>query len=203
MTLPLALRLAKNQLVGTAPWLVLLAITLPNETVLRVAKNTENVTFGGNTYEAFAFKLGEVKTGGEGRIQGLTLSVANPERAFQPYLEDYEGLVGCAVTLMVVHADNLTEDHSELTLNWQILATVPKDDWINFTLGAENPFRRRFPLQSVMPRSCNWMFKSAECAYAGGVTTCARNLEACRALSNSARFGGRPGINGAPRFSSR
>jgi hypothetical protein len=50
LNLPLALRLEKNKLVSTAPWLLLLSVTLPDTTVLRLARNTENVTFGGNVY---------------------------------------------------------------------------------------------------------------------------------------------------------
>lgn len=200
LNLPLALRLEKNKLVSTAPWLLLLTVTLPDTTVLRLARNTEDVTFGGNLYTAFAFELGDVRSGGDGRIQGVTLRVANPGRALQPYLEEGDGLVGCAVTLAVVHADNLGSDYSELTLAWDVIATESAAEWITFTLGAENPLRRRFPLHVAIPFSCNWAFKGAECAYAGGAVSCARTLDACRALGNSARFGGRPGIVGAARF---
>jgi len=200
LNLPLALRIEKNKLVSTAPWLLLLDVTLPDTTHIRLARNTENVTYGGETYTAFAFELGELRGGGDGRIQGVSLRVANPSRALQPYLEEHDGLIGCAVRLAVVHADNLAEDHSELTLDWEVLAAQPDADWINFTLGALNPLRRRFPLYMAAPRSCHWIFKGAECAYAGSATTCARTLDNCRTLANSARFGGRPGITGAPRF---
>ncbi|OHD27429.1 MAG: hypothetical protein A2Y38_05665 [Spirochaetes bacterium GWB1_59_5] len=200
LSLPLALRLEKNKLVSTAPWLILLAVTLPDASVIRLARNTENVTFGGNVYTAFAFELGDNRSGGDGRIQGVTLKVANQGRALQPYLEANNGMVGCAVTLMVVHADNLASDYTELTLAWDVLSADSVGDWIVFALGAENPLRRRFPLQAAIPFSCNWQFKGVECAYAGAATTCARTLDACRALNNSARFGGRPGIVGAARF---
>lgn len=200
LNLPLALRLEKNKLVSTAPWLILLAITLPDASVIRLVRNTDDVTFGANLYTAFAFELGEVRSGGDGRVQGVTLKVANPSRVLQPYLEANAGMIGCAVTLMVVHADNLASDYTELTLAWEVLSAESDEDWIVFTLGAENPLRRRFPLQVAIPFSCNWQFKGAECAYTGATTTCARTLAACRALGNSARFGGRPGIVGAARF---
>ena len=199
INLPLALRLEKNKLVSTAPWLLLLSVTLPDASVIRLVKNTEDVTFGGNVYIAFAFELGDVRSGGDGRIQGVTLKVANPGRVLQPYLEANDGLVGCAVTLAVVHADNLASDYTELTLAWDVLAAESAEDWITFTLGAENPLRRRFPLHVAIPFSCNWQFKGAECAYAGTATSCARTLDACRRLANTARFGGRPGITGAAR----
>lgn len=203
LNLPLALRLAKNQLVGTAPWLLLLSVTLPDTTVVRLVRNTDDVTYQGQVYTAFAFELSEVRSGGDGRIQGVNLRVANPGRALDPYLEQYAGLVGCPVTLVVAHADNLAADHAELTLAWDVIAAQPDGDWINFTLGAVNPLRRRFPLFQALPRSCQWPFKGAECAYAGPETRCARTLDACRALGNSARFGGRPGVTGAPRFVTR
>lgn len=200
LSLPLALRLEKNKLVSTAPWLLLLTVTLPDASVLRLVRNTEDVTFVGNLYTAFAFELGDVRNGGDGRIQGVTLKVANPGRVLQPYLEANDGLVGCAVTLAVVHADNLGSDYTELTLAWDVLAAESTSEWITFTLGAENPLRRRFPLHVAIPFSCNWQFKGVECAYAGGAATCARTLDACRTLANTARFGGRPGIVGAARF---
>lgn len=200
LNLPLALRLEKNKLVSTAPWLVLLALTLPDASVIRLAKNNEDVTFGGNVYQAFAFDLGDVRSGGDGRIQGVTLKVANPGRVLQPDMEANDGLIGCAVSLMVVHADNLASDYTELTLAWDVLAAESDGDWITFTLGAENPLRRRFPLHVAIQFSCNWQFKGVECAYAGSVTSCARTLDACRTLANTARFGGRPGIVGAARF---
>lgn len=201
MTLPLALRLEKNKLISTAPWLVLVAITLPDTSVIRIVKNTEDVPFGGNVYTAFAFELGDQRASGDGKVQSLSLRVANPARAFTPYLEEYEGLVGCSLVLSLVHADNLGSDYTDLILNWEIMATtVPDEEWIEFTLGAESPIRRRFPLYVITPLSCNWLFKGVECAYAGVATTCDRTLDNCRTLNNSGRFGGRPGVLGAPRF---
>lgn len=200
LTLPLALRLEKNKLVSTAPWLVLLDLTLAGGSHLRLVRNTENITFGGYVYSAFAFEIGEAKSGGDGRIQGIQLRVANPQRFLQPYLEAEEGLIASPVTLTVVHAGNLAEDHAELQLSWTVLAAKATEEWVVFSLGEQNPMRRRFPLLVSAPNTCNWVFKGAECAYAGEATACARTLEACRELANAPRFGGRPGISGAPRF---
>lgn len=200
LTLPLALRIEKNKLVATAPWLLLLNVTLPDASVIRLVRNTEDVTFGGNSYIAFAFDIDGMRSGGDGRIQGVSLKVANPGRALQPYMEAHDGLVGCGITLRVVHADNLAADYSELTLQWEVLSAESAEDWIAFSLGAENPLRRRFPLHVAIPFSCNWPFKGVECGYSGVATSCPRTLDHCRKLGNSVRFGGRPGITGAPRF---
>ena len=135
LNLPLALRIEKNRLVSTAPWLLLLDVTLPNGAPLRLVRNTEDVVYLGNTYSAFAFELGDVRSSGDGRIQGVSLRVANPQRALQPYLEAGAGLVGCAVRLTVVHAGNLGVDHAELMLYWTVLACEVDEEWVSFTLG--------------------------------------------------------------------
>lgn len=200
LNLPLVLRVEKNKLVSTAPWLLLLDVTLPDTTHIRLAKNTEDVTFGGNLYAAFAFDLGDIKSGSEGAVPSVTLEVYNPAQALTPFLEAHGGLVGCAVSMYVVHADNLGEDYTDLTLTFTVLASNLKGEKVQFSLGAENPMRRRFPLFSILPNSCGWTFKGAECAYAGSATSCDRMLQTCRSLNNTSRFGGRPGILGAPKF---
>ena len=200
MSLPLALIIEKNKLVSTAPWLTLLAVTLPDTSVLRLAKNTEDVTFGGHLYSAWALDIGDARVSNDGKIPAVAVTVANPARQLTAAFEANSGLVGCAVQIMVVHADNLTEDYTDLTLDLVVISATADDQVLAFTLGAENPMRRRFPPYIVLPRSCPWVFKGAECKYAGGASTCARTLDACTALANTANFGGRPGIVGAPRF---
>jgi len=204
LTLPSALLLEKNKLIATLPWVLLLEITLPNATVLRFAQNTENVTYNGQPWTAFAFKLGEQGQSGDGKIQSLSIQVANTARALTPYLEAQSGLVGSQVRLIVVHAGNLGVDYTALTLTYTIMTCTVDASWVSFSLGAESPFRKRFPLYAANPLHCSWaaqsQFKGVECKYAGADTTCAGTLVACRAKSNSANFGGRPGAQGAPRF---
>lgn len=199
LTLPVALIAEKNKLFATGPWLWLLDITLPDASHLRLTRNTEDVTYGGHVYTRFGFLIGEQRSAGDGRAQMLTVTVANPGRALEPYLAAHDGLIGCAVTLVIAHADNLGEDHADLTLAWEILAVEVNAESVQFQLGAESPMRRRYPLYAALPRACGWVFKGAECAYAGTATSCARTLDACRALGNSRRFGGRPGLVSAVR----
>ncbi len=202
LTLPSALRLEKNKLAATQPWVLLLELTLPDTTVQRLAQNTEDVTYGAQTWTAFSFKMGEQGQSGDGKIQSVTIQLANTARALTPYIEAQSGLVGSHVRLLVVHTGNLGEDYTALTLSYLVMACVVDEQWITFTLGADSPFRKRFPLYTATPLHCPLVrnFKGAECAYAGADTTCAGTLVACRAKSNSVRFGGRPGATGAPRF---
>ena len=204
LSLPLALRLEANKLVSTRPWLLLLELTLPSAAILRFVRNTEDVTYGGYPWTAFPFTLGEQGESGDGKVQSVVLRASNVAQVLTPHLEAYSGLVGSQARLIVVHEGALAEDYSALTLTYTIIATqLPPDEmWVEFTLGAESPMRRRFPVHTAIPLHCNWVprFKGAECKYAGGDSTCTGTLTACRAKSNSANFGGRPGITGAPRF---
>lgn len=200
LNLPLALRIEKNKLISTAPWILLVDVELPDSSHIRIAKNTEDVTFVGNAYSAFSFDLDANKSSNKGEVQSVTLSVANPGQALTPFVEEYSGLVGCQVTIYVVHTDNLSEDYSELTMTFIVVATHVGEDLIQFSLGGENPMRRRFPLYNSLPNSCGWIFKGAECGYSGSATSCDRMLTTCKALGNTKRFGGRPGLLGAPKF---
>lgn len=204
LNLPLALRLEANKLTSTAPWLLLLQVTLPDTSVLRFVRNTDDIAFDGHVWTAYPFVLGTQGQSGDGKVQSVTLRVGNASRALTNSLETYGGLVGSAVELLVVHDNHLTEDYTALTLNYAITATTlpPDETWVEFTLGAESPMRRRFPIFGAIPYHCNWVahFKGAECAYVGADATCTGTLTACRLKNNSARFGGRPGLTGAPRF---
>lgn len=194
INLPLALRIEKNKVAATAPWLLLLSVTLPDTSVVRLVSNNESIIFGGNTYQPFPFDLDVERTGSDKSVSELSLKVSNVTRALQPYLEQYSGLVGSGVRITVVHADNLTEDYASLTLDYEILATSCDEEWVSFTLGQPNLIRKRFPLYTAQPKMCVWKFKSASCGYTGGVTTCDNTLESCREKNNSPRFGGRPGL---------
>jgi phage-related protein len=66
--------------------------------------------------------------------------------------------------------------------------------WATFTLGAANPFRKRFPQSRLLKNHCRFIFKDAWCKYASGETLCDKTLTRCRALSNSINFGGFPGV---------
>lgn len=75
----------------------------------------------------------------------------------------------------------------------------PRTDsmWATFTLGAANPFNRRFPQERILKAHCRFIFKSSRCGYSGATTTCDKTLAACRGMdggSNSARYGGFPGV---------
>ncbi len=195
--LPANLILEKNKLATTSAWLVLLDLTLPDASVIRLARNSENITFGGNVYTAFPFDLNATQSSGRGEIPTVQLRVSNVTRLLQAYIEQYNGGVGFSVKITVVNSALLAENYAELAMTFDVLACQSDSQWITFSLGAPNPLRRRYPLYRAIGNHCNWTYKGRECNYTGGLATCKRTLADCRAHSNSARFGGRPGLTGS------
>jgi len=67
--------------------------------------------------------------------------------------------------------------------------------WVHFTIGASNPWNKRFPRSKVTKNYCRYKeLGGARCQYDGEETTCDRSLDTCRnVMNNSINFGGCPG----------
>lgn len=103
--------LEKNKLAGEQPWLILLEVELTDTETIYLVRNTEDITFGSTTYQAFPFEVDERNQVSQGEIPTLTIRVGNPNRTLQSYLEDYDGLVGNSITLRIVSLlSTITED---------------------------------------------------------------------------------------------
>jgi Phage-related protein len=190
-----SLLIEKNRLNSGSPWLVLVDIYFADDLIIRLVRNSENITFGGVVYTAFPM---EIQLGAElirGEIPTVTLKVSNITRVIQGYISALSGGIDCPVTIFIVNADCLEDDYAELTLDYLITGVTANAEWITFTLGLPSPINYRFPLYRYFPESCNWAFKSAECGYSGSASVCHRNFVACGQLGNTKRFGGFIGLN--------
>ncbi|MFA5398541.1 MAG: DUF1833 family protein [Methanogenium sp.] len=203
-TLPAAIILEKNKIATKSAWLILAEITFNDisSTVVRLARNNEDVTFESNTYTAFPFEIDTINFE-KGKIPSIVFKVSNITRLIQTYLESTNGAVGSTVRLIVVNSDNLAADLSDLELTYEVVDSSADVQWISLTLGMPSPFNKRFPLYKYVANHCNWVaqFKGVECQYAGAETTCNGTLTRCRELSNSEHFGGFIGLGkGGVRF---
>jgi len=189
----------KNKLHSTDPWLILLDITLPDSTVIRLVRNTVDVTFpvGGNTYTAFPFELSIVESNSTGQIPTVTLKVCNITRLLTPHLNDQNGGLESTVVVTVVNAGLLSESYSELDMNFTVMGCEVNSTWVTWTLGMANPINRRFPLFRYLASHCSWTYTKGvpdginiECNATSALTTCNRTLADCVERNNSERFGG-------------
>jgi phage-related protein len=135
-----------------------------------------------------------MSTSDDGKINSVNLQLSNISRAMFTFAEDTNGLIDVPVVVRLVNTGHLTEDYTNLTLNFTIIGTSVDQEWLTFTLGGPNPLRRRFPQDKYVALYCNWAYKSAECNYTGGLATCKRTKADCASHNNLANFGGYPGL---------
>lgn len=198
-TLPADLIIHKNLLSSTDPWKVLLDISVPDGSTLRLVNDIDNVTYDGNLYTALPFEFDQLKHISKGKLSEISLKVANPLRSVQAELEAYSGLVGETVTMYIVNKAHLAVDYTELTFTFEIINSSANAMWVTFTLGAANPMGMRFPLYRYIADYCRYAckYKGVECKSTSSDTSCNGNLLACQnhtSEDNSYNFGGFIGL---------
>ena len=195
--LPLALRQAKNQFGQGSPWLILIDLDLTSlgGPLFNLVANNEDIVFQTRQYVAFPLNIELPKESAKGEIPFIKLSISNVTRMLQVQFENFGGGVGSTCTLYIVNSALLDEDYAELTMDFEVISASCTSQWVEITLGASNPLRRRFPLHRYISGHCNWVYRSVECGYAGTILTCSRNLADCVSHSNASRYGGFRGLN--------
>lgn len=155
----------KNKIATQNAWLVLLEITLTDNTIYRLVRNDEDVTFEGDLYTAFNFQLEPTILNSKGQIPTLTLRVNNVTLLLESKIQELSGGIGSTVKMMIVNSGLLAEDFSDFDWNFEVLAATSSSQWIEFILGAPSPLRQRFPLNKYQALNCAWRFETVECDY--------------------------------------
>lgn len=194
-----------NKLSSNSAWLVLLEITVPEyPNVIRLVKNNIDIVFAGDTYTAFPLEIDSSSYSSNGNVPTLDIKISNIANTFTQILKEYSGGIGATVVIKIVSSEHLTESFVELEKELVVLNTDVDNYWVVFTVGTSNPLTQRFPLYIYAARHCNWTpnFKGAECKYVSHLvagiptvaTVCNGTLTQCEAYSNTANFGGFPGL---------
>lgn len=193
----------KNKLGTDSVWLIALKIDIPGlVSPIRVVRNNEDITWDGKTWTAFPFEIDEISDQ-KGEVPRVNIRVSNISRAMEAYLQDYDtytknnGFSPIEVTIYVLNSDNLASSTPEVEHVFELIQPKSNSKWVTFTLGASNPFNRRFPQARILKNHCRYIFKDSRCGYTGAATSCDKTLSRCRALSNSTRFGAFPGCGQA------
>jgi phage-related protein len=192
----------KHKLASTAAWILLLDICWQGQHV-RVARNTEPITLDANdglgpqVYQPLAFELEGAEQKNDGSLPQITIKVSNVNRMVEGAIVAYNGAAGATCSVYVVNTENPAGE-PELALDTTIIRTSTDSKWVTFTCGAKSPLRMLFPKRLYYQGTCMWSYKSLQCGYAGGLTTCSLTFEGpngCLAHGNQQRFGGFPGID--------
>lgn len=193
LNVPAAIIPELNSLSNTDGVILLCEIQLPDSAVtLRLARNTDDITWDGETWTKFPFDLDDLGEGKNGEAPQVAIRVSNVNRAIQSYIEEVDGGVDGTVILRLVHAAHLDLDEI-VRLDYTVLGCHADSKNVTFTLGTVNLFSMRFPQSRILKNQCRWKFKDSRCGYSGGESTCNKTLARCREIGNSERFGAFPG----------
>lgn len=181
--------LEKNRLASDSPFLIFLEIENKEIGVIRLVRNTENIMWQGNEWQAFPLDIETSSEDGK-TIPALNVKVSNCGGIIQTYLQQYNGLADSMVRLMVALASNLENPNPEFELDFLIKSASYDESWVTFCLSASAELMNRFPAHRYINNFCPFRCGDLRCGYIGA-GVCVNTLETCLIPS---RFGGEPGI---------
>lgn len=163
-TLDADLILAKNRRYTDKPWINLLIVEIDDSTTTYWAIYPEDVTFGGQTYTSIPAAIETQTDTNQGRIEGLTVHVANATREVSAYVENAQ-LLGNTVTRRIVWADTLGDANAYQDWDYRIDSISVTDQVASFSLGRSNLMAVSLPQQRFIRNRCRFVYKDARCQY--------------------------------------
>lgn len=157
-------------------------------------------------YTAYPFNIETQNQDLNGQIRTLSISVSNVGRLLEADIDELDGASGSTVRIRIVNSGIITEDYSDLILEYELLSTQVSDQEMKFELGMPSILKERFPLWRYMALICVHTYTGGllanaliypECGYVGAELTCDKTLsgtDGCIAHSNETRYGGKPGL---------
>lgn len=177
---------------------VLLDFWFPDDSHLRYARWSSDLTYGGNVYTAWAFDA-EILTAGKGTAVPTTqLTIDDSAQILRPYALESGWFYDTWLTTTIVCPASLATDSSWSSVTSEILRAQPKGDAIQLTLGGANLAQMRYPPERYWFDQCPYAkgFKAdPRCGYSGEETDCDGTLTDCVARSNETRYGGFLGLD--------
>ena len=153
-----------------------------------------NVVYNGNTYIRFPISHAPVSENAEGIIDAVEITIANVSLVIQEYLEIYKWK-GLKVRIVEVWTNQLSDPDAYLESIFYIdkFRTDARNAYFTCT-SKFDALDVYLPREVYLRHHCQLEFKSAECGYSGGETTCNLTKARCKELNNYDRFGGTPSI---------
>lgn len=189
----------KNKLSNDKPWLLLLELNLPDGSNIYIVRNNEDITWNGIEWIAFPFDTSD-KTEDMKSLPVLNIQVSNVSGIMQSYLEEYDGLVDCPVTIRLVHTAHLDSITPEIEETFNVQETDYDEEWVKFALGADFWFFYRALSERYLKDWCSFKYGGIKCGVTAATLTqfpsCPHTLLGCEARGNSKRFGGEPALPG-------
>lgn len=192
----------KNKLAIDSLFFSVLEIHVPSlpETI-KVTNVDTNITWRGDEWIALPYELSDI-TIAPNEVPRSVLKISNINNAIGRYISENDlwckvnGYKQITVDIFVLNSLNLDSEIPEVVYTFTLEGQTKRGDWVSFDLGVSSPAKKRCPLHRMLKNQCRFKFKSTECGYTGSETMCNKSLNRCRALNNSARYGGFVGVGG-------
>lgn len=181
-------------------WLWLAKIFVSDEyATRRIARNTENVIYGGETFEKFNFDIGKQTFAGDGKVPRIMLRTSQ-DPDIENIINASKGAHGGTIKIIRVNENFTAFEVEALEAIYSIISAESDFGHCIFTLGIPNPLSRRIPLRIYNSKLCPYavptLFKGPECQYEGGLTACTGTIEDCRDNKiNQVHWGGELGLS--------
>lgn len=167
----------KNKISQDQPWLILLKLTnVAGDLVLRLVRNTENITYKGEEYIAFPFEVDTIPEATQGSIASFNINVSNVDRQIQNYIEqDATFGSGWEIIMSVIHTSDLNPsapsgEVAEIEQVWKSLSITADNETLAISVGMPNPMNIQVPSQKFSGGFCQRTFNDGVgCPYSSQV----------------------------------
>lgn len=188
---------SRNELRDDSAWVWLFEFEIPTSpaTRLRLAANPDPIQFGVDatgaplTYSPFPIKVGTMRETSEGDIPSIDITIGNPERILSAYIEQYDGMIGQPVKVILVNVADLGNPRSRLEDRGEIQICTVGGDSVKVRVSTYSLYTRKCPPYRYVARGCRHQYGDANCGYqipavpggtvGTGFATCGKTLEAC------------------------
>lgn len=221
--IPLSVLQSKNALATTERFIWLYEVEVPSDppTIYRLTASPQSVVFGETqqaeaiVYSPFPITHGEIDLDSSGNLPSTSLTISNVSREVIATLENYGGLLGQKVRIILAHSLAIGLAGSPVAEEeFQIVGSSADSQSVSLTLGSVDLYGVKIPKTRMTRYHCRFVYRDAGCGYAlptsdaNSLLTCDKSLDGqngCQAHGASytaagvtavhpGRFGGFPGI---------
>ncbi len=157
----------KNLLATGTRWIWLYEVEVPTDppTRYRFVRDPTPVTFRGNVYSPFPITHSEQSEDDKANLPTINLQVSNATREVIAVLDNYGGLVGQPVRVILTHELAIPTNDRVFEENFRIVSTVANEELITATLGDYDLYATKFPSQRMMRFYCRHVYQDGMCGY--------------------------------------
>jgi phage-related protein len=161
-----------------------------------LARNTEDITWNGNTYTAFWFEFEAIESSSSGSVPELELQASNVTGNLEKEIIAHDNFSDSSCVISFVNSKHLSETTPIAQVTFQIVKPVLYGVVAGLSLSVKNPLLLAWPSWHYHGSICQYRkFKGALCGYSGDSAECNRTLQACIDRANQKRFGAQPGLS--------